>query len=329
MKSQHYSRHAGDLKQALKDAIPHDVLKALHERSPWRHFVVVARQFLLLALSTSALWQHRYPLLWVPAALVQGFTIFNFTVLLHEVIHHVVYSRRRPGAERFLALLYAIPSGISASQFERWHLDHHANLGSPTDDPKRFHLSPKRNARWLKVLYMTPALFPIYFRAAGRENATYPEPLQRRIRAERLAATAFHLSVLAALLLVDWRVALRVEVVPVFFVFPIAFTLNRIGQHYCIDPTRPAGWSTLVASSPFWNFAFLNSNFHLEHHYFPGVPMYHLPELHERLGPFFAREGLKEHGYGDLLWGWLVKNRPPHANWDAAAGAAPSARPAA
>ena len=29
------------------------------------------------------------------------------------------------------------PSGISASQFTRWHLDHHAELGSDEDDPKR------------------------------------------------------------------------------------------------------------------------------------------------------------------------------------------------
>ena len=31
VKSHHYSRHSGELKQALKDAVPHDVLKALHE----------------------------------------------------------------------------------------------------------------------------------------------------------------------------------------------------------------------------------------------------------------------------------------------------------
>ena len=66
------------------------------------------------------------------------------------------------------------PSGISASQFTRWHLDHHNELGSATDDPKRFHLSPKRNARWYKLLYFTPALFPIYFRAARAEAQGYP-----------------------------------------------------------------------------------------------------------------------------------------------------------
>ena len=32
----------------------------------------------------------------------------------------------------------------------------------------------------------------------------------------------------------------------------------------------------------FWDFAFLNSNYHLEHHYFPGVPFYRLPRCSAR-----------------------------------------------
>ena len=139
------------------------------------------------------------PLIWIPLALVQGFTVFNFTVLLHEVVHHTVFQRQHPVAERVLGLLYAMPSGISASQFTRWHLDHHAELGSDEDDPKRAHLSPKINARWFKLLYCTPALFPIYFRAARRESSTYPAELQRTIGLERRLSMGFHLSALALL----------------------------------------------------------------------------------------------------------------------------------
>jgi fatty acid desaturase len=319
VKSHHYNRHAGELKRALKDALPHDRLKRLHERSPGRHFAIVAHQALLLALCTAGLIQSRLEWLWIPAAILQGFTIFNFTVLLHEVVHHVVWPRRRERAERALGLAYALPSGISATQFTRWHLDHHAELGSATDDPKRHHLSPKRNARWYKLLYVTPALFFIYFRAARRETATYPPELQARIRRERLAAVGLHLGVLGGLALWDPWIALRVHAIPVFLVFPIAFTLNRIGQHYWVDPEDPAKWSTLVRSHPVWNWLFLNSNFHLEHHYFPGVPLYRLRELHDLLQPFYRERGIVARGYGELLWHWLVLNKPPHARWEEAA----------
>ena len=47
--------------------------------------------------------------IWIPLAFVQGFTVFNFTILLHEVLHHLVFATRHPVAERVLGLAYAIP----------------------------------------------------------------------------------------------------------------------------------------------------------------------------------------------------------------------------
>ncbi|MBA2257676.1 MAG: fatty acid desaturase, partial [Acidobacteria bacterium] len=273
MKGHYYSMHAGPLRAELGEAIPRDEMRRLHHKSGARHLIIAARQFGILAVATWALIRFDHPLVWLPIAVVQGFTIFNFTILLHEVVHHTVFARRRPFVERLLGLLYAIPSGISASQFTRWHLDHHAELGSEEDDPKRHHLSPKVNKRWYKLLYCTPALFPIYFRAARLESATYPSELRSHIAAERRLSLAFHLAAVAILwYLFGFYGALRASIVPVFFVFPVAFTLNRLGQHYDIDPEDPAKWGTLMRGHWFWDFAFLNSNYHLEHHYFPGVP---------------------------------------------------------
>jgi len=278
--------------------------------------VVALRQFLMLGLTTWVLVRASAPIVWIPLALMSGFTVFNFTVLLHEVVHHAVVPTRRPRLERLLGFLYAIPSGISATQFTRWHLDHHAELGSPEADPKRHHLSPKVNARWYKLLYCTPVLFPIYFRAARRESAGYPDTVQHTISLERSLSALAHLVVLGSLAVIGgWGPALRAYVVPVFFVFPVAFTLNRLGQHYSIDPADPAGWSTLMRGHWFWNFVFLNSNLHLEHHYFPGVPFYRLPDLQRALAPFYLHKGLRWQSYGSLLWGWFVENNAPHTNW--------------
>ena len=292
-------------------------MRELHRKVPLRHFAVAVRQFAILALATWALIRFENPLIWIPLAIVQGFTVFNFTVLLHEVVHHTIFERRRPGLERALGFLYAVPSGISASQFTRWHLDHHAELGSDEDDPKRHHLSPKVNARWYKLLYCTPALFPIYFRAARRESSTYPEPLQNAIARERKLSLLFHLSALALIWYAfGFYTALRASIIPVFFIFPIAFTLNRLGQHYDIDPTDPAKWGTLMRGHWFWDFLYLNSNYHLEHHYFPGVPFYRLPQVQRALLPFYERKKMRWRTYGELVYGWLVENQAPHTNWD-------------
>jgi fatty acid desaturase len=316
-----FNQHAAALRSELGRTVPRPLLRRLHHRSASRHLLIALRQFALLALGTWGLVTSSQPLVVVLLVFVQGFTVFNFTVLLHEVVHHAVFARRRPAAERLLGLVYAVTSGLSASQFTRWHLDHHAELGSADADPKRHHLSPKVNARWLKLLYATPCLFVIYFRAARREAASYPRDLQSRIAWERRVTIACHL---AALGLLAWRfgagAALRAYVVPVFFVFPLAFALNRLGQHYDIDPADPAMWTTLVRGHWFWDFAFLDSNYHLEHHYFPGVPFYRLPALQRALAPFYERRGFRGHTYGSLVRGWLVDNRAPHTNWARAPG---------
>jgi fatty acid desaturase len=317
-KSRSYYQNSKELRRELGHALPTEELRLLHRKDPLRHFAVVARQFLLLALCGLGLWRLTQPLLWLPLAVLMGFTMFNFTVLLHEEVHDAIFAGQRPRASRLLSLLYAFPSGISASQFTRWHLDHHDNLGSSTEDPKRFHLSPKRVARWYKLLYCTVALFFIYFRAARREMQGYEPQLQRRIALERNATIALHLGFAALLWWAGgFGVAARVYFVPYFVVFPVAFTLNRLGQHYFIDPTDPAKWSTRVDGNAPWQFLFLYSNFHLEHHYFPSVPFYNLPRLNRLLRPFYEERGIRNHGYLEIAYRWFVLNKFPHTDWTA------------
>jgi fatty acid desaturase len=316
VKSNHYWRSIARLKQQLSDAVSHEELKALHVKRPALHLAYAARQFALVAACAVALYNVTNPWLWVPIAILQGFTFFNMTVLLHDVVHSAVFQLPRPRIERGLGLVYAITSGISASQFTRWHLDHHDNLGTADDDPKRHWLSPKRNARWYKLLYCTPALMLIYFRAAAQEAKGYPEALRKTIQRERLSTVVIQLGVAAALAYFGGaRAMFRVWFVPYFLVFPVAFTLNRLGQHYNIDPSHPLKWSTLMGPSHFWEFLFVYSNFHLEHHYFPRVPFYNLRKLHLRLRPLYAQLGLRPHGYRDIVWDWFVRNRAPHTDW--------------
>jgi len=317
MGGDHYwAKASRELRHRLAKEIPHDVLKELHRKSPARHLAIAARQFLILGAASAVSWMYPQPWVWIPAAVVAGWTIFNFTVLLHEVVHRAVFNGPRPGAERALAILYAVPSGISALQFTRWHLTHHAELGDSDADPKRHYLSPKINKPWYKLLYFTPALFPIYFRAARRETASYPPGLQRRIAWERRATIAFHVVAMAAIgILGGWGVLARVYLVPYFLVFPIAFALNRLGQHYAIDPEDPAKWGSVIRPSRFWDFWYLYSAYHLEHHYFTGIPFYNLRKLHFALRPFFESIDWQPTTYGRLFKEWIIENKVPHTNW--------------
>ncbi|HYB53816.1 MAG TPA: fatty acid desaturase, partial [Thermoanaerobaculia bacterium] len=132
----YWAKASRELRHRLTQAIPHEVLRELHRKSPARHFAIAVRQFVLLAAASAVSWRFPQPWIWIPAAFVSGWTAFNFTVLLHEVVHRAVWNGPRPRAERLLGILYAVPSGISALQFTRWHLTHHAELGDDVADPK-------------------------------------------------------------------------------------------------------------------------------------------------------------------------------------------------
>lgn len=312
----------------LSRSLGAEPLRALHRRSGARHALVALQPLAVLAAAVAVIlhgpdrWWA-----WVPASVAIGFVAFSLTTLLHEVVHGTVFAVRRPRWNRLLGHLYAVPSGLSQTQFTRWHLDHHDNLGRSDTDPKRAYLSPRRVRRWFKALYLTPALFPIYFRAARRATQAYPPEVRRAIARERSAAILLHLALPTVLALTLGPVAaLKLHLLPVFLVFPVAFTLNRLGQHYDVDPDDPAAWGTLMRQSPLlWDRVFLFSNYHLEHHYFPGVPCYRLPALRRLLTPFFEARGIRPRSYGGLLWDWFVRNRAPHTRWRAPAAEAPAA----
>ncbi len=315
-KARSYWEASRALRRELGRTLPREELKALHRKRPARHFAVAAGLLLvtfacLAGLTVLGAWWQ-----WIPLSVVLGFCYFDFTVLLHEVVHNAVFATPRPRLQQWLGWLYAIFSGISAAQFTRWHLDHHDNLGDGIDDPKRHWLSPKRGTRREKLLYWTPLLIPIYFRAARKESEVYDPKLRRRIARERAATLIVHLGVVIALFFGGgFPLVVRGWLIPYFLVFPVAFSLNRVGQHYAIDPSDPARWSTRVDGNRLWRWIFLESNFHLEHHYFQNVPFYHLPRLNRLLRPFYRERGIPNLGYLQILRGWLIDNETPHTRW--------------
>lgn len=309
----HYARHSRDFYRELLARLDRSALAQLQKRSAARHFLLAARQLVLLIGIPVLMWRFPTAWVWVPAIVLQGFVLFGFSVLLHDVVHRAVFAKPRPRASRALGLIYGILGFLAPSQFARWHLDHHRELGSHSDDPKRAELSPKRNRRWVKLLYFTAMLAPIYFGAAARAARRYPADLKRRIARERVLVVGFHATVFAALAAgISPGFALAAHAAPFALGYPIAFSINRLGQHYVVDPSWPGAWTTLVRSNPVWNFLFLYSSHHLEHHCFPGVPCYRLPALHRILFPLLTQRGHRAYGYGQLLTLWLVRNHAPH-----------------
>lgn len=303
----------------LEDSSDPEVIRLCHRRSAWRHLLIAGAHAALVVVAMAIAASDARPQVWLPAALIVGIGFFGCTVLLHEIVHGNVFARPRPWVERLLGLAYGLPIALSPTQYTRWHLDHHRHVGSDAEDPKRAYLSPRPGSgRWRKLRFLTPWFFVIYFRAARAAAAAYAPADRRRIACERLGMQAVIVAALVAIGLAcgPWAVV-RAFLVPVLLVFPVVFTLNRIGQHYWIDPADEAKGGTRVEGNVFWRWAFLWSNYHLEHHYYPGVPFYRLRALNRALTPFFGHIGWPNRTYRRLAAEWFLRDRPAHALWDA------------
>ncbi|GEM_PF-4200455 len=103
-----WSRASRGLRRELSAVIPVAELRGLHRKRSWRHVLVTARQATILALASWSLWALSDPLLWGPLVLLQGLVIFDSTVLLHEVLHRLVWQKRHPRAGRLPALATAV-----------------------------------------------------------------------------------------------------------------------------------------------------------------------------------------------------------------------------
>src|SRR5262245_31970650 len=77
----HWAKASRELRHRLTQVVPHAVLKDLHKKDPVRHFAIAARQFLLFGAASAVSWMFREPWIWIPSAIVAGWTAFNFTVL--------------------------------------------------------------------------------------------------------------------------------------------------------------------------------------------------------------------------------------------------------
>src|SRR5437773_582249 len=96
----YYDDHARQLKRDLAAEIPTEELRLLHQKRPWLHALVALANVAALALAALAIVHFDRWYFWLPFTVIAGFAVFDFTVLLHEVVHHAVLTQSDDRAYR-------------------------------------------------------------------------------------------------------------------------------------------------------------------------------------------------------------------------------------
>jgi fatty acid desaturase len=236
-------------------------------------------------------------------AIAGGAAALNaFYLLSHEGHHHLLF--QRPAVNHAANVLLCVPLLHSPSAYRVLHELHHRHLGGPgdPDEYRNYTDSPRLRwvLQWIRLTMGTLVYMPLipvvaWRRAGGRER--------RWILAEYAGMGAVWVMVFAA---VPLPVLLQTWLVPGIVVGYVS-AVRALAQHALTHATDPALASRSVRSNAVVSFLLLNENYHLEHHLFPEVPSYNLPELRRRVTSRLDRT-IEARSYTRFLAGFVRRS---------------------
>lgn len=87
------------------------------------------------------------------------------------------------------------------------------------------------------------------------------------------------------------QVLLHGWLIPMLFINTMV-NIRGMSQHTLLEhATDEVQGTRSILTHPVVAWFMCNENYHLEHHLYPGVPWYHLPQVHQTLGGELARQG--------------------------------------
>jgi fatty acid desaturase len=213
----------------------------------------------------------------------------------HEYFHGTAFKNRR--LNRVLFRLFSCATWNNWGWFEVSHQLHHKytlHLLDPESPKKRSRSTPSR------LFWLVTIDFPVFIRRLQilflNSSGVVPglnQPLRdvilvkprfsRRIRIGALSVFGYQALVFLIIFQIDPFLAVVIALAPFTFnlVNKIVETNQHLGMKYHAKDFREN--SRTIRFGSLIEFLYSNMNFHSEHHMFPGVPYYRLPEINAHL----------------------------------------------
>jgi fatty acid desaturase len=232
-----------------------------------------------------------HSLLAVVGIVVTAVALNAFVLLMHDGMHGTLFAT--PAKNWAGSVLLGSTFLMSFSAYRVMHTRHHKFLGDPRD-PDDYHNYIRHPAAvWaLHFVRLTfgSLLYLIAIPLLAIRFGTEEE--RRRILVEY------------GLLLAIYSVVVRfvpLSILAIVWFIPLLIVGNLTAirgftQHGITDATDPYIASRTILPHALIGFLLLNENYHLEHHLFPEVPSYHLPQLHKLIWPQLPR-AVSDRGY--------------------------------
>jgi fatty acid desaturase len=298
-------KHPHNTARFIPERLPAAKIKELSQLQPARAVVATANQWAAIAAAIALCTTFWHPVLYGFAVLVIGSSQHALLILGHDASHFRTLPVRWQN-DLFANVFMMWPTFASLEGFRKFHGTHHQYTNLPADGNRHIWYThdaagelapdwqfPKTRAGLVWFLLRRAAfLTGLFWIVRGLIGSTLipSPPWMRALR------FAFYAAVVVALTYFSlWTAFLLLWIVP-FCTWHIAVQYIRlICEHSAVESDEEEYSITRSTIPTLLEAIFIlpcNVGYHLEHHWYPSVPFYHLPQLHHAL---MERQGFRAH----------------------------------
>lgn len=284
------NRPSDDFAGNIPIKLTRDELHKLSALSPFRSTFHILAEWTLILTAVCLCQRFFNPFVYLLTVAFIGARQHALLILMHDGVHYRLFRDRRLN-DWTSEIILAWPNLISARAYRRNHFAHHRHLntGQDPDWARRqgdvSWVFPMRRLRLAKLLIRdVSGLGAIYYLKLALMLLSRDTGVSRGFLVARYG---FYAAVVATfawfgalhLLLMYW-------VVPLFTWLIVIFRVRSIAEHSAIEGRANTYAQTRSTRASVFDHVFVapkNVNYHIEHHFYPSVPFYRLPELHRVL----------------------------------------------
>ncbi len=270
-----------------RDLLSVEQFKSLSQKSDFAglkrlviHLLLIAITGTIVVLSLGSWW------VW-PAYILHGtVTVFLFCPL-HETVHATAFRSRKLNS--IVGAVTGFLLFLPAQYFKFFHFAHHRYTGDKQLDPEMTVSKPTtvRGYYWMMTgisSYWIPQFKLLFGHAAGRVNLHFiPSTKQRSIIVEARIHLIGYSVLAVGSITQESAILIHIWILPLLFgmIFLRGFLFAE--HSGCETSDNMLQNTRTTISNPFVRLLTWHMPYHVEHHAFPSVPFYNLPNLHRFL----------------------------------------------
>ena len=266
-------------------------MKALSALSPWRTALAIVTDWAVIAAAIAiSQWSGSWLVYVLSVAVIAG-RMHGFAGLMHDFAHYRFIANKAL-SDAIGDLVLAWPLLATVEGYRRNHLAHHRYTNTDKDPDwviklgtREFTFPQEMRFAVLNILGYFVGVSSIRDLRSALKRMQADDPFTRRYKLVRLG---YYLAVLALVTWTgSWAAFALYWLVPYFTLLFLFLYVRSVAEHFgaTMDHSRELSASRTVIPHVWetWFLAPHNLAYHLDHHLYPSVPFYRLPELHRAL----------------------------------------------